>query len=93
MLPYAFTAMTMSAVGEAANEMIAEIRRQFMDEDIKQKRKTPDYDKCIAISTKASLKKMVAPGVLVIGAPLVMGFLFGVEGVSGLLAGAIVSGV
>jgi inorganic pyrophosphatase len=64
-----------------------------MDEDIKQKRKSPDYDKCIAISTKASLKKMIAPGILVIGAPLTMGFLFGVEGVSGLLAGTIVSGV
>jgi inorganic pyrophosphatase len=93
MLPYAFTAMTMGAVGEAANEMIAEIRRQFMDEDIKNKRKQPDYDKCIEISTKASLKKMIAPGILVIGSPLLMGFLFGKDGVSGLLAGTIVSGV
>jgi inorganic pyrophosphatase len=93
MLPYAFTAMTMGAVGQAANEMIAEIRRQFMDEDIKNKRKQPDYDKCIEISTKASLKKMIAPGILVIGSPLLMGFLFGTEGVSGLLAGTIVSGV
>ena len=55
MLPYAFSAMTMSAVGLAANEMIAEIKRQFMNEDIRTGRTTPDYDRCIAISTKASL--------------------------------------
>ena len=55
MLPYAFSALTMSAVGLAANEMIAEIKRQFMNEDIRTGRTTPDYDRCIAISTKASL--------------------------------------
>jgi K(+)-stimulated pyrophosphate-energized sodium pump len=53
----------------------------------------PDYDRCIAISTNASLKKMIAPGLLVIGTPLVIGYLFGHQGVSGLLAGVIVSGV
>ena len=58
-----------------------------------QKKKQPDYDKCIAISTKASLKKMIAPGLLVIGSPLVVGILVGPKGVSGLLAGLIVSGV
>lgn len=92
MLPYAFSALTMSAVGQAANEMIVEITRQFrlglISDDAE-----PDYDKCIAISTNASLKKMVAPGILVIGSPLLVGVLFGPEGVSGLLAGAIVSGV
>jgi H(+)-translocating pyrophosphatase len=93
MLPYAFSALTMSAVGLAANEMIAEIKRQFMREDIKSGRGQPDYDRCIAISTNASIKKMIAPGLLVIGAPLLMGVLFGPRGVSGLLAGAIVSGV
>lgn len=93
MLPYAFSALTMSAVGLAANEMIAEIKRQFMREDIKTGKATPDYDRCIAISTNASIKKMVAPGFLVIGAPLIMGILFGPRGVSGLLAGTIVSGV
>ena len=93
MLPYAFSAMTMSAVGLAANEMIAEIKRQFMNEDIRTGRTTPDYDKCIAISTRASIQKMIAPGLLVIGTPLLVGTLFGKEGVSGLLAGIIVSGV
>ena len=93
MLPYAFSALTMSAVGLAANEMIAEIKRQFMREDIKSGRGTPDYDRCIAISTNASIKKMIAPGLLVIGSPFLMGLLFGPRGVSGLLAGVIVSGV
>lgn len=94
MLPYAFSALTMAAVGQAANEMIQEIKRQF-DEGLLEEGtdKKPDYDRCISISTNASLKKMVAPGLLVIGSPLLMGLLFGPEGVSGLLAGAIVSGV
>ena len=64
-----------------------------MREDIRSGRGTPDYDRCIAISTNASLRKMVAPGLLVIGAPFITGVLFGPRGVSGLLAGAIVSGV
>ena len=94
MLPYYFSAMTMEAVGDAANLMIMEIKRQF-DENpsIKTGGAEPDYEKCIAISTQASLKQMIAPGILVIGSPLLMGFLFGPRGVCGLLAGAIVSGV
>ena len=93
MLPYAFSAMTMSAVGLAANEMIAEIKRQFMNEGIRSGREKPDYDKCIAISTNASLKKMVAPGVLVIATPFLTGLFFGSDAVCGLLAGTIVSGI
>lgn len=73
--------------------MIAEITEQFRDGQILAGTKKPDYDRCIAISTKASLRKMIAPGVLVIGSPLLIGFLFGSGGVSGLLAGEIVSGV
>ena len=93
MIPYAFSAMTMKAVGLAANEMIAEIRLQLQNEAIRNKEIEPDYNKCIAISTNASIKKMVAPGLLVIGSPLITGVLFGPRGVSGLLAGIIVSGV
>ena len=93
MLPYAFSALTMAAVGQAANDMIAEITEQFKDGQILAGTKKPDYDRCIAISTKASLRKMIAPGVLVIGSPLLVGFLFGPRGVCGLLAGEIVSGV
>jgi inorganic pyrophosphatase len=94
MLPYYFSAMTMEAVGDAANLMIAEIKRQF-DENpgIRTGDVKPDYEACIAISTKASLRQMIAPGILVICSPLAMGFLLGPRGVCGLLAGAIVSGV
>ena len=92
MLPYAFSALTMAAVGNAANDMIAEIKRQFESDHIKNGG-DPDYEKCIAISTNASIEKMIAPGLLVIGTPLVVGILFGERGVSGVLAGAIVSGV
>mgnify|MGYP006296578517 CR=1 FL=1 len=93
MIPYAFSALTMAAVGNAAKDMIAEIRRQFLNENIRNKTEMPDYESCIAISTNASIKKMIAPGVLVIGSPLLVGFLFGRDGVSGLLAGIIVSGI
>ena len=94
MLPYYFSAMTMEAVGDAANLMILEIKRQFEENPgIRTGDVKPDYEKCIAISTKASLRQMIAPGVLVIGSPLIMGFLLGPRGVCGMLAGAIVSGV
>ena len=96
MLPYAFSAMTMKAVGEAAQEMIAFIVKDFKrGEELQKKglKYDPDYDGCISISTEASLKRMVAPGALVLGSPLVAGFLFGPMAVAGLLAGAIVSGV
>lgn len=75
MLPYWFSAMTMTAVGDAAQEMIAEIKRQ-KEERIDQGL-GPDHEKCIGISTEASLKKMVAPGILVIASPLLSGALFG----------------
>jgi inorganic pyrophosphatase len=96
MLPYAFSAMTMKAVGDAANAMIAFIVQDFKKGEEAQKNGreyTPDYDGCIKISTEASLKKMIAPGALVIGSPLVIGFLFGPYATAGLLSGAIVSGV
>merc|ERR1719240_520137 len=93
MLPYAFSAMTMKSVGMAPNEMVIECNRQFKlileDKDPNY----PDYKQCISISTKASLKEMIAPGVLVMGSPLLTGFLFGKNCVAGLLAGGLVSGV
>jgi inorganic pyrophosphatase len=92
MIPYAFSALTMSAVGTAAEEMIVEIRDQIP----KIKRGEagyPDHHRCIAISTEASLKKMIAPGAIVILSPIVMGLLFGYNAVSGMLAGTIVSGI
>jgi Na+/H+-translocating membrane pyrophosphatase len=96
MLPYAFSAMTMKAVGDAANKMMAFIIMDFEagQETIKKGGiYEPDYDGCIKISTDASLERMVAPGALVILSPLVAGFLFGPMAVAGLLAGAIVSGI
>eukprot|EP00349_Pseudokeronopsis_sp_Brazil_P006980 CAMPEP_0202967742 /NCGR_PEP_ID=MMETSP1396-20130829/12737_1 /ASSEMBLY_ACC=CAM_ASM_000872 /TAXON_ID= /ORGANISM="Pseudokeronopsis sp., Strain Brazil" /LENGTH=537 /DNA_ID=CAMNT_0049693167 /DNA_START=485 /DNA_END=2095 /DNA_ORIENTATION=+ len=93
MLPYAFSAMTMEAVGEAAEEMIDEIKRQFREKNLLYSDEEPDYQRCIEISTKASIKQMVPPGLLVIGAPIVTGFCFGPRGVCGLMAGAIASGI
>lgn len=90
MIPYAFSAMTMAAVGEAANEMIVEIKAQF----IKMKEGEPaDPNRCIAISTKASLNKMIGPGALVIFTPVGVGMLFSKNALNGLLAGIIVSGI
>ena len=94
MLPYIFSALTMKAVGKAALEMVEEVRRQFrenpgiMDGSVK-----PDCDRCIKISTDASLKEMILPGLLVILTPLFFGFLFGTKMLLGILAGSLVSGV
>jgi len=94
MLPYAFSAMTMKAVGRAALEMVLEVRNQLAENPrIKTGEVAPDYERCIAISTAASLREMIAPGILVIFTPLVVGFLFGPRAVAGLLPGALVSGV
>ena len=86
-------AMTMRSVGDAAFEMIEEVRRQFREiPGIMEGTGTPDYAQCVAISTNAALKEMIAPGVLIMGSPLVAGFLFGVEAVAGILAGSLVVG-
>ena len=92
-LPFLFTAMTMKSVGSAAFDMIAEVRRQFQTiPGIMEGTGEPDYAECVAISTKAALREMIAPGILIMGTPLVAGFLFGVEAVAGILAGSLVAG-
>ncbi|MCY4181295.1 MAG: V-type H(+)-translocating pyrophosphatase, partial [Gammaproteobacteria bacterium] len=92
-LPFLFTAMTMQSVGRAAFDMIAEVRRQFRTiPGIMEGTGEPDYAECVAISTRAALREMIAPGVLIMGTPLVAGFLFGVEAVAGILAGSLVAG-
>merc|ERR550514_413741 len=91
MLPYAFSAMTMKSVGEAADDMVRECREQFPK--IMANTAKPDYEKCIRISTEASLREMIMPGVLVMGSPLLAGFCFGKNCTAGLLTGALVSGV
>ena len=92
-LPAYFSAMTMKSVGSAAYKMIEEVRRQFREiPGIMEGKGDPDYDQCVAISTQAALKEMIAPGILIMGAPLVTGFLFGIEATAGLLAGSLVCG-
>jgi len=93
MLPYWFAAYCMKSVGIAALEMVEEVRRQFAIPGILTGETEPEYEKCVAISTKASLKEMIAPGALVIATPIITGYFFGVEALAGLLAGAQVSGV
>jgi inorganic pyrophosphatase len=96
MLPYAFSAMTMKSVGDAAFQMMNFIIADFKKGEEAKKNGgvySPDYDGCIKISTDASLKRMVAPGALVILSPIVFGLIFGENAVAGILAGAIVSSV
>lgn len=94
MLPYLFSAFTMSSVGKAANKMIDEVRRQFREKPgILKGTEKPDYKKCVSISTNAALHEMVLPGIMAIIIPLIVGYLLGVESLGGLLAGSLVSGV
>ena len=94
MLPFLFSAMTMSSVGKAAYSMIEEVRGQFHEKPgILEGTEKPDYARCVSISTSAALKEMVAPGLLAIVAPLVIGLLLGTEALGGMLAGALASGV
>mmetsp|Transcript_7222 Transcript_7222/g.9387 ORF Transcript_7222/g.9387 Transcript_7222/m.9387 type:complete len:746 (+) Transcript_7222:89-2326(+) len=96
MIPFAFAAMTMKSVGEAAMAMVMEVQRQFdekphlLDANPTER---PDYDACIAISTQASLREMIPPGAMVIFTPLATGIFFGVTAVSGLLVGSLVASV
>ncbi|CAN4088586.1 unnamed protein product [Withania somnifera] len=94
MLPYWFSAMTMKSVGSAALKMVEEVRRQFNTiPGLMEGRAKPDYATCVKISTDASIKEMIPPGALVMLTPLIVGIFFGVETLSGVLAGALVSGV
>ena len=94
MLPFAFSALTMSAVGNAASEMIDEVRRQFREiPGIMEGKGTPDYAKCVDISTGAALKQMIVPGLIAVVVPIVVGLLLGTEALGGLQAGALVTGV
>nr|CAB3451388.1 unnamed protein product [Digitaria exilis] len=94
MLPYWFSAMTMKSVGRAALEMVEEVRRQFNTiPGLMEGTGKPDYANCVKISTDASIRQMIPPGALVMLTPLVVGTFFGVETLSGVLAGALVSGV
>ena len=94
MLPYLFGAMTMEAVSKAAQDMIAEVRRQFREiPGIMEGTGKPDYARCVDISTTAALKQMVLPGVIAVVSPIVVGLVLGKHAVGGLLAGSTVTGV
>lgn len=94
MIPFIFSSLAIRAVGEAAMAMVEEVRRQFRDiPGIMEGKGKPEYDKCVAISTEASIKKMMLPGAIAIVSPLIIGFLLGPEALGGFLAGATVCGV
>ena len=94
MIPFIFSSLAIRAVGEAAMSMVEEVRRQFKTiPGIMEGTGQPEYDKCVAISTEASIKKMMLPGGIAIVSPLIIGFILGPEALGGFLAGATVSGV
>jgi K(+)-stimulated pyrophosphate-energized sodium pump len=94
MIPFIFSALAISAVGRAAMAMVEEVRRQFREiPGIMEYTGKPEYEKCVAISTKASIREMVAPGMIALITPIIVGFTFGPEVLGGMLAGVTVSGV
>ena len=94
MIPFIFSSLCIAAVGRAAMDMVNEVRRQFREIPcIMEYKAKPEYEKCVAISTKASIREMIAPGAIALIVPIIVGFLFGPEVLGGLLAGVTVSGV
>ena len=93
MLPFLFTALTMTAVGKAAKEIVLEVRRQFKEiAGLMEGTAKPDYARAVDISTRSALREMIVPGLLAVITPIVVGFLLGKEGLAGLLVGAISAG-
>lgn len=94
MIPFVFSALCIQAVGKAAMDMVQEVRRQFKEiPGIMEYKAKPEYEKCVAISTKASIREMMLPGAIALITPVLVGFTFGPEVLGGLLAGVTVSGV
>lgn len=94
MIPFIFSALAIAAVGRAAMDMVKEVRRQFKEiPGIMEGKAEPEYEKCVAISTEASIREMILPGAIALIAPVVVGFAFGPEVLGGMLAGITVSGV
>jgi K(+)-stimulated pyrophosphate-energized sodium pump len=94
MIPFIFSSLAIAAVGRAAMDMVNEVRRQFREiPGIMEYKAKPEYEKCVAISTKASIREMIAPGAIALISPIIVGFAFGPEVLGGMLAGVTVSGV
>jgi K(+)-stimulated pyrophosphate-energized sodium pump len=94
MIPFIFSALAIQAVGRAAMDMVQEVRRQFREiPGIMEYKAQPEYEKCVAISTKASIREMIKPGAIALITPVIVGFIFGPEVLGGVLAGVTVSGV
>jgi len=94
MIPFIFSALAIQAVGRAAMDMVQEVRRQFREiPGIMEYKAQPEYEKCVAISTQASIREMIKPGAIALITPVVVGFIFGPEVLGGVLAGVTVSGV
>lgn len=93
MMPYLFSALTMTAVGKAAQEIVVEVRRQFLTiEGLMEGTGKPDYAACVGISTETALKEMIIPGTLAVAVPLIVGMVLGKEALAGLLVGTMSSG-
>ncbi len=94
MIPFIFSSLAIAAVGRAAMDMVKEVRRQFKEiPGIMEGKAVPEYEKCVEISTKASIREMILPGAIPLVVPVLVGFLAGAEVLGGLLAGVTVSGV
>jgi K(+)-stimulated pyrophosphate-energized sodium pump len=94
MIPFIFSSLAIAAVGRAAMDMVNEVRRQFREiPGIMEYKAKPEYEKCVEISTKASIREMIAPGAIALLSPILVGFAFGPEVLGGMLAGVTVSGV
>ncbi len=94
MIPFIFSSLAIAAVGKAAMDMVKEVRRQFKEiPGIMEGKTTPEYEKCVEISTKASIREMLLPGAIPLVVPVLVGFVFGPEVLGGVLAGVTVSGV
>ncbi|MCX7649196.1 MAG: sodium-translocating pyrophosphatase [Flavobacteriales bacterium] len=94
MIPFLFSSLAIAAVGKAAMDMVNEVRRQFREiPGIMEYKARPEYERCVEISTRASIREMIAPGAIALLVPVITGFLFGPEVLGGLLAGVTASGV
>jgi len=93
-LPYFVAALTMTAVGKAAAKMVDEVRRQFREiSGLMEGKAKPDTGRCVDIATKGALIQMIAPGLVAVLSPILIGYLLGKDGLGGMLAGATMSGV